>query len=207
MSILPILNGVVLNKAFTLLELVIVIVATSILSVFFIPQFYNNSLLDATMQVVRHIKHTQHLALNDARYMHTDKLWYKSMWRISFRSKNCYVVSSNTDYDKNYDRLESAHDPIDRLLLYSNVECEEEQTDTKWMFLESYYSIDMITFSKACGSNRFIAFDHQGRPHKSLKNSHDLLKNKCIITIYQKENKAEITIRPETGYTTYKLID
>lgn len=185
--------------SFTTLELVIVIVVAGILSAVMLPRLERDSLREATSQVVRHILYTQHLAMVDDVYDDSNATWYKAMWRISFRSNNCYVVSSNTDHNKNYDRNESATDPLTKTLLYSNTDCIQDSTDNSNMFLQDQYDIDSITFSD-CGDNRFIAFDYLGRPHKTLISASDLVTSLCTITLHSGTRKAVISITPETGY-------
>ena len=78
--------------------------------------------------------------VNDV-YDASKPLWYKSLWRISFRNNNCYIVSSNTDLDMNYDRDESALDPLTKTLLYSNNSCTQESSDDSNMFLYAKYHL------------------------------------------------------------------
>ena len=188
------------RDAFTLMELIIVISVAGIIVVSAIPRLEKDNLGAAVEQVARHIRYTQHLAMVDDIYDSTEPLWYKAMWRISFRSKNCYVVSSNTDFDMNYDRDESAVDPLTQTLLYSNNDCIQDSSDNSDMFLYEQYRIDNIAFSTACGGNRFIAFDILGRPHKTLTESNDLLVSECRITLHSGSRSGVISILPETGY-------
>lgn len=190
-----------------MLELVIVVVVAGILATTIIPRMERDNLLTATNQVVRHIQYTQHLAMVDDVYNTIDAKWYKAMWRISFRSKNCYVVSSNTDLDMNYDRDESATDPMTKTLLYSNTNCLLESGDDSKMLLFEKYGIDKIEFNSACGHNRFIAFDYLGRPHKTLTSANDFITSECLITLYAGLRKAVISILPETGFTKVISID
>ncbi len=192
---------------FTLLEVIIVILVTGILVMGIAPKLERDPLREAINQVKRHITLTQQMAMVDDVYNAGKSSWYKAMWRISFRSKNCYLVSSNIDLDKNYDREESILDPLSKTLLYSNTQCKIEETDDSKMFLYDEYNIDKITFSSACGSNRFIAFDHFGRPHKTLIRSDDYLKSKCEITLFTGDRKGVITITPETGYVKSEIVD
>lgn len=188
------------SAAFSMFELVIVIVVVGILSAVIVPRLERDSLREATSQVVRHIQYTQHLAMVDDVYDDSNATWYKAMWRISFRGHNCYVVSSNTDHNSNYDRSESAIDPLTKTLLYSNTDCAQDSTDNSNMFLEDQYGIDSITFNSACGNNRFIAFDYLGRPHKTLSSSNDLVSSVCKITLHSGTREAVISITQETGY-------
>jgi len=190
------------RQAFTMLELVIMLVTVGVLTATIMPRLERDPLRETVNQVMRHIQYTQHMAMVDDVYRDGRPLWFKAMWRISFRNKNCYVVSSNIDLDMNYDREESATDPLTQVLLYSNTKCKQESTDNSMMFLAEAYDISRIDFSGSCGDNRFIAFDNFGRPHRSLKRLDDYLKKECLITFVRKSRKAVIAIRPETGYIT-----
>lgn len=190
-----------------MLELIIVIVVAGVLAVTVIPRLERNRLHAAVQQVARHLRYTQHLAMVDDMYDATKPLWYKAMWRISFRSHNCYVVSSNTDFGLNYDRNESATDPLTKTLLYSDTDCVQESSDNHDMFLSDKYGIDSIEFENTCGNNRFIAFDHLGRPHKTLGSINDLVSSECKITLHTGTRKGVISIMPETGYVRVGSID
>lgn len=85
-----------MKKAFTLVELVFVVVVIGILAFALWPTKQPTQALEAARQIVAHIRYTQHLALNDdkfATHTYTDKDgtkkniaidWYKRLWRITF---------------------------------------------------------------------------------------------------------------------------
>ena len=81
-----------MNKAFTLVELVFVVVVIGILAFALWPTKQPTQALEAARQIVAHIRYTQHLALNDDKFAtHNDGTgkniaidWYKRLWRISF---------------------------------------------------------------------------------------------------------------------------
>ena len=89
-----------MKKAFTLVELVFVVVVIGILAFALWPTKQPTQALEAARQIVAHIRYTQHLALNDdkfATHTYTDKDgnansiakdWYKRMWRIVFSNQN-----------------------------------------------------------------------------------------------------------------------
>ena len=195
------------SNAFTMIELIIVIVVAGILAAVMIPRMERDNLRMAANQVVRHIQYTQHLAMVDDVYNAAEPQWYKALWRISFRTNNCYIVTSNIDLNTNYDRNESAEDPLTRSLLYSNTSCTQNSLDNSDMFLNSRYGIDNIVLSSSCGSNQFIAFDHMGRPHKSLGSALDLITTVCQITLHAGSRQSSIAIYPETGYTKITAIN
>ncbi len=196
-----------MRYSFTLLEFIVVVVTVGILAGTMIPNLSTDPLLDATLQVVRHFKYTQQLAMSDDRYDAEKPLWFKSMWRISFRSNNCYLISSNIDFNHNYDRTESAHDPLTQEYLYSNTNCEKERGDNSFMYLESYFGVSDIQLNSSCGNNMMLAFDEQGRPHASLSKVDDLLKNICKISLYHQTRKSVITVQPQTGYVDFTIED
>ena len=83
-----------MKKAFTLIELVFVMVVLGILTFALWPKKQPTQAFEAARQIVAHIRYTQHLALNDDKFAtHTDTDgtgnniaidWYKRLWRITF---------------------------------------------------------------------------------------------------------------------------
>ena len=80
-----------MKKAFTLVELVFVVVVIGILAFALWPTKQPTQAFEAARQIVAHIRYTQHLALNDDKFAtHTDGTdsiaidWYKRLWRITF---------------------------------------------------------------------------------------------------------------------------
>lgn len=66
-----------MRKAFTMIELVFVIVVIGILAAVIIPNTRTNPLQEAAIQLLSHIKYTQHLAMTDDTYDENDPNWYK----------------------------------------------------------------------------------------------------------------------------------
>lgn len=190
-----------------MIELIIIIVVVGILVAMVLPRLERDNLREAAEQVARHIRYTQHLAMIEDVYDNSSANWHRAMWRISFRSNNCYVVSSNRDLNTNYDRSESAVDPLTDKYLYSDVSCSQQSTDNGDVFLADKYAIDNIALSSSCGGNRFIAFDNMGRPHATLGNPVDLITSKCRITLSASTRSAVIEIHPQTGYTSITSIN
>lgn len=81
-----------MKKAFTLLELVFVIVIAGILAFVLIPKSSDTKLLESANQLISHIRYAQQLALNNDQFDPNDKDWYKKMWRIEFESNGTYKV-------------------------------------------------------------------------------------------------------------------
>ena len=120
-----------MKKAFTMLELVFVIVIVGILSIVAASSFQRNTLREAADQVVSHIRYTQHLAMMDDKFVPNVNMskytnvaqknkeplyYYKGRWQLSFfnvtgetpaNSFTAYVVFSDspntTANSSNYD--------------------------------------------------------------------------------------------------------
>lgn len=100
-----------LRSAFTLIELIFVIVIVAILGVVMAPKLSNDDLQLATDQVIRHIRLAQHLALHEDMYLsesnqskrYTDiqqqrkasQQWFKQWWRIQFHTNHSYTTYSD----------------------------------------------------------------------------------------------------------------
>ncbi|WP_346726070.1 pilus assembly FimT family protein [Campylobacter curvus] len=214
------------NRAFTMIELVFVIVIVGILASLAIPRLERNGAKEAAEQILSHIRYTQHLALQDDKFSVSEKEWYKGRWRIYFN----YTTDSNdwryvVFYDMrgtkkfsgnpNNGIVNIANDPSKpggKLIDKFQKQSIPEKARNKNLNLTKRYSIGGkygVIMSKECSGNT-IAFDNIGRPYSALQNSKGpydkLLKKECIVAL--KDNtghQAKIHIEPETGfaYITY----
>ena len=104
--------------AFTLLELVFVIIVIGILAVLAMPDFKSNQLQQAAEQVANHIRYTQHLAMIDDKFDPNDPTWWRERWQIRFRllmGEYGYVIFSDRNQNRNSNQVnpqEIAVDPL-----------------------------------------------------------------------------------------------
>ena len=179
-----------MKKAFTMLELVFVMVVVGILSVMIAPNFQGNNLRQAADQVVSHIRYTQHLAMMDNKFSTTDANWFLGRWQIRFFENltftavlppaNRYsdiwaysIYSDSAGYSGLPNMSEMAIDPLDPESYlsggYNNTLHVEDKKANKSMRLGEEYGVTDITFGGGCRSNvRYISFDHLGRPFNSF---------------------------------------
>jgi len=180
-----------LKQAFTLLELVFVIVIIGILAAVIIPKTQRNTVSEARIKLQSDIRYTQHLAMIDDKYNSNNDQWYKNRWRITF-NENKYSLLSDTNT--------SAVDPLDKQKTLSNID------------LETNYGV-AISLSGGYLNESTISFDNNGRPHvgdlNSVTSAYDstqILQTPCVITLSgSSENDQKLTIFPETGYVSYSF--
>ncbi|MCZ6155883.1 type II secretion system protein [Campylobacter ureolyticus] len=174
------------KKAFTMIELIMIIVVVGILAVAVIPRVDRDTLVEATNQVASHVRYTQHLAMLDNKYDPRDSNWYRNRWKITFNN-NSYSITSGSTNAKNPQAPGKDLNP----------------TESPELNLGAKYGITNII--STCGNN--IIFDEIGRPYSDFSGEvgvNGLLQNDCNITISDGGNKnGIITIYKETGYVAH----
>ena len=179
-----------MRKAFTLVELVFVVVVIGILAFALWPKKQPIQALAAARQIVAHIRYTQHLALNDDKFAtHTDtggtssiaKDWYKRLWRITFSDikadKDCkiggwrYAVYQNiskdlSDKGQPNGTIEAARNPAQAGKVLSACYSGLSTNTSDELNLWQTYKIENIDFSQfAAGGIQGIIFDELGRAY------------------------------------------
>ncbi|MCI7464617.1 MAG: type II secretion system GspH family protein [Campylobacter sp.] len=195
-----------MKKAFTLIELVFVMIVLAILTFALWPTKQPTQALEAARQIVAHIRYTQHLALNDDKFAtHTDtdgtgdniaKDWYKRLWRITFSNgevdKKCknggwrYAVYQNiagnlSDKGQPNGANEAARNPAQAGKVLSACYSGLSTNTSDELNLGQTYKIENIDFSQlATGAViQGIMFDELGRayPNGSWTSPYDVSRN------------------------------
>ena len=209
-----------MKKAFTMMELVFVIVVVGILSTMIAPNFQRNSLREAADQLISHIRYTQHLAMMDDVYDPSKLDWYKNRWQLIFthtiNSEEvwAYSIFKNTLNHTNGNLNISdtiAKNPLDITKYlsggYPGVLSLTDSRVTKKMALALEYGITNVQFLSGCSSARRISFDYIGRPIEGSLNtsnspyqSNRIITTQCKIVLSNPDKNITIAIEPETGY-------
>ena len=169
-----------MKKAFTLLELIFVIVVIGILAAVIIPNTRTNPLQEAAVQLVSHIRYTQHLAMIDDKYDDADTNWYKNKWQIIFEEtaysehKISYTIFADTagGSSGNVDINEVAINPQDRTKKLTGGTDHFYTTDkeaTASMNIGKNFGVSEVKVTGGGGTTttaKRILFDNFGRPYK-----------------------------------------
>lgn len=199
--------------AFTMIELVFVIIVIAILAVLAMPNFNRDLLHEASEQVAGHMRYTQHLAMNDNKFDDNNGTWYQSWWRLRLYESGTpdnyyYTVFSDKDQNGNADygtgKTEVAVDPLKHINLHVS-------NDNNDMDLTGKFGITGVVSTCDAVGNIDIFFDNLGRPYThSVAGANpyaSLLHNDCTITLTAGTRTAVITLRSETGYVSVTHLD
>ncbi len=219
-----------MKKAFTMLELVFVIVVIGILVATIIPNTRTNPLQEAAIQIVSDIRYTQHLAMVDDKFDIADNTWFGERWQIFFSRNNgsglewgYTIYSDNTGITAgNPDETEIAQNPANsNERMTGGINSLDPTLDIdnagfigmNKLNLGRSYGIDDpngVTFSDACtiGGSTRLTFDHIGRPIRSNLSSNltaydgnDLIEGNCnIVLTHVTGDTLTIRVHKETGY-------
>ncbi len=206
------------RSAFTMLELIFVVVVAGILAATIMPRMKRDLRQEAIDDIVSAIQYTQHLALMDDKQLDDNPKWQQRFWRIVFSRCGStgwfYMIGSDDNMeDANnafFDKNESAVDPLTGKPLFYKCSGIEKKDVSSSIFISKKYGIEKIKTRGNCRRGRHIAFDHLGRPFhgtgfsKSAEpDSAGYMKNRCSLRLIFKDpdiKRVKIDIEPETGY-------
>jgi len=219
-----------MKKAFTLLELIFVIIVIGILTAIILPSTRRTPLQEAALQLVSHIRYTQHLAMMDDVLNPDDNIWYKKRWQLVFSNAVApdstvgYTIFSDTatgvgtSVAGDADMSEVAINPQDSTKRltggYASAISSTHAQVTKKLNLQLSYGIDRVDFDDGCNGGLRLFFDHNGRPMKGDQDSmtggysagsQRLITSLCTIVLYSGDRNISITVEPESGYAAIKF--
>ena len=203
------------NKpAFTMIELVFVIIVIGILAALALPRMDRDLKQQAADSILSDIRYTQHLALSDYKHSDANASWQRSFWTIGFRCNNSSgfseYVGSDADRGGGIGDSEAAIDPTNGKIMNGDTTCSNTiDTDTSdRIFLGNKFGVTSINSTGGCNTIQYIGFDHLGRPHVGYTGSTtpdygSYMTSACTFTFTMSDNDTfAITIEPETGYAS-----
>ncbi len=211
------------KSAFTMIELVFVIVVLGILAAMALPRMERDTRQEAADNILSAIRYTQHLALMDNKAnvnVSPAVNWQRAFWQIRFANYGGdwqYIIASNNNYGTNLNKSEAAIDPANGKYMYAS-SATPATDESPSVFLSRKYGINNVDFSGcngqtgAAGSpgdtniNRHIAFDYLGRLHRGVFSATDnmatLMHGDCTIKFQFDDGSDDllILVRKDTGY-------
>ena len=190
-------------RAFTMIELIFIIVVVGILAAVAIPRVERNGLIEAADQLASHIRYTQQLAMGDNKFSATDPNWHRKLWKIQFNGTS-YSIWHDDNANNRQEANEYAVDPMNpaKLLTSAGNGTTLAQQNRK-LDLGRTYSITNIVISGCANNPNHIGFDLKGRP-MMVANAplySTLYRTACTITLTNDAGEtAQIFVQPETGY-------
>lgn len=225
MTDLQIVNGTgfkMRRMAFTMLELVFVIVVLGIIASLAMPRLDRDIKQEAADSILSNIRYTQHLALTDNKHKFDKAKWQQRFWRIVFSTctgdDRYFMIGSDDDMEDSsnafFDEDEAALDPrTGKPLFWTNgQDCSDggDGTVSEEVFISKKYGITSVVSSGSCSNTAksmgHIGFDNLGRPHygfssSSQPNYASIITEKCTFTYTLSDGDTfAIDIEPETGY-------
>ena len=205
------------TKAFTMLELVFVIVVLGILASLALPRIERDLRQEAADNVLSAIRYTQHLALNDNKTDPTDPNWQHELWQIQFDTTSStgylfYVIGSDTDHSEGTtaypEKEETAIDPVNgKYMFHTKTDPELQADESPNILLGRKYGVSGVNPTGGCGTQQ-LAFDQLGRPHTNVGGAGNtyatyMKTGDCNLTFSFTNNAAlpfSIIITKETGH-------
>jgi len=212
------------TKAFTMIELIMVIIVLGILASLAMPRLERDLKQEAADSILSDIRYTQHLALMDDMHEFDDPKWQQKYWRIVFSScsggkKHYYMIGSDTNESNAsnafFAKNEAAIDPVNNKPMFGNAGlCNNDggPNVSDRMFITKKFGITNVTFAGGCkrsvngSGGKHLGFDHLGRPHHGFSTSPapnyaSYMTQACVMTFTLSDSSTfQINIAPETGY-------
>ena len=219
------------KRAFTMIELVFVIVVVGILAAIMIPKLNRNASREAANQILTHIRYTQHLAMQDDKYVQSvdEKLWFKMRWGITFNETSLKECSIDELGVKTW-KYSVFFDKRGKKIFSGNINSEKEVASdiykngkllsggwsgitsestcrrlNKESNLGKRFNITLIEFKNGCDRMQTINFDEMGRLMKVVS----ITKNNGAKRPYDRllKKDCEINIFDKYGNKTTMVIE
>lgn len=198
-----------MKRAFSTLELIMVISLITIVLSITIPKSNISKLQLATNKLMLYLNYTRYIAFIDDKYNVDDIEWEKKRWSLKFQ--NCsssddgfyFVVFSDTSGGTgHFKKAETLKDPMNNKYLYSGYDCEPNKDESSDILLTKKYGIVSIDIS--CNTTDTIgqiSFANDGKIYSQLGNNIQEITQTCYIKLSDKNRQSTtIVIEPKTGF-------
>jgi len=202
-----------MKKAFSLLEVILVITILSAIVGFYIKKQDDSSLENAANRILLYLKQARYQSLIDNKNDENDSLWHKKRWTLKFLrcNKNIgglyYSVYSDENKTGQVSLDEALADPLNGKKIYSTNRCEYRDNTSKYVLLTKEFGIKDVDIS--CNSTTSlgqISFGNDGKVYSKLSaydNQSDEyeINSTCIIKLIDEQNNfIDVQIEANTGF-------
>ena len=212
------------KSAFTMIELVFVIVILGILASLAMGRMERDVKQEASSTILSHIRLAQQMALNDNKHRSDNNAkWQTAYWRFEYEKcdgaevdRYIYRVGSDRDLSGGINKIESAIDPVSGKYIWADGACNSfddlGSDESRDVYLYGRFGVEHVAHSSTTGSctTQNIGFDFLGRPHTGIKrykteNSsvfQKIMTKDCILTFTMSDGTDfKIKIEAETGHS------
>lgn len=203
-----------MKKAFSLIELILVITILVFIGSFFVQKSNKSNLEYAANRIALYLKQTRYQALIDNKEKRDDELWHKKRWTLKFLrcNKNVgglyYIIYSDKNKTGHAGLEDTLNDPLTNKKIYSTNKCEYRENTSKYVLLTKEFGIKEVEVScNNTSSLGQISFGNDGKVYSRLssyanENSEYEINARCTIKLIDEENDSiELFIEPEVGFT------
>jgi len=218
------IDNLKLKPAFSMIELVFVIVVLGILAAMALPRLDRDYREEAVTSIISSLMYAKHMALTDNVTNPQNDKWQRAFWRFGIGKCSddgiFYYIGSDKNYDGKIDVNEAIADQSTGKVMMADetLPCKSDvdKNVSSNILLTKKYSIDdsMITFSNCTPVDsdkddlgKYVGFDYFGRIHKGFLDStspdfSSRVHTDCQITLSFKNdlNDVVITIESDTGF-------
>ena len=170
------------KKAFTMLELVVVIVVVGILALAALPRLDRDQLGSAVDDIMAAVRRTQLLAMQDNTFDPTDPNWNTKRWRIRV-SSNSYVISQSQTGREIEGVLDRRYG-----ITFADIDCPAINPGDP-----TPHHIGFDEYGRILEANNII----RGYGNSATRSA--FYQSPCVITVQTRHKKATITVAPVTG--------
>ena len=208
------------KSAFTLIELVFVIIILGILASLAMGRMDRDLKQEASETILSHIRLAQQLALTDNKHRaDNDGRWQRAYWRFEFSNcsftgdvKPIYAVGSGKLNNGELSKKRSAINPINGKYLFGSCTKSSNGSDiSEDVFAGQHFGVKKFQMKK-CTTPQYtgqnFGFDYLGRVHVGIDsyggtpNFNKLATRDCNLTVTMSDDDTfSIIIENETGYS------
>ena len=198
-----------MKKAFSILELIIVISLITVVTSISFPKLNISKLQLATDKMIIYLNFTRYISMLDNKHDIDDVEWEKKRWTLKFqRCSNAedglyfVVYSDQSGGTAHFKKSETLKDPLNNKYLYSGYDCKANKNESPDVLLTKKYGIqDIIISCNTTSTIGQISFGYGGKIYSQLGTNIKEIEQPCSIKLVDNQDKESVIIvEANTGY-------